>query len=89
MKEPTIKYAIFSQVSGEWRDEGFYHPTPDVPPEKQIAEMRQTCESENGKGTFRSFPFLDVPQVPLDPHDKSTETERNATVDALLDEAMG
>jgi hypothetical protein len=84
VKEPVIKYAIFSQVNGEWRDEGFYIPVADIPPEKQIAEMRQTCESENGKGTFRSFAFLDQPLVPLDPHDKS-----EAEADALTASKVG
>ena len=72
----TIKYAIFNQVRGEWHDEGFYIPTDDTPPEKQIAEMRVKCESENGRGTFRSYAFLDEPS-------------KDPVADALLNESMG
>lgn len=78
MKESTIKYAIFSQVNGEWRDEGFYIPTSDVPPENQIAAMRAKCEAENGPGTFRPFAFLDEPHK--HPDNKA---------DDLLQEKMG
>lgn len=68
MAQDNIKYAIFWQVNGEWHGGDFYTPTDDTPPEKQIAAMRETCESENGKGTFRSFSFLDQPH-------KDTRTE--------------
>jgi hypothetical protein len=71
-----VKYAVFYQVFGEWRDGGFYYPTDDKPADKQIAEMQAKCEEENGAGTFRTFAFLDEPH-------KDTRTDEEKTVDSL------
>lgn len=83
-KEAAVKYAVFAQVNGEWRHEGFVHSERPDEADRIISEMKKVCEEENGKGTFRTHAFLDQPHKAA-----STDEEQANTADVLLNEKMG
>lgn len=82
----TIKYAMYAQVNGAWRFEGWLeydNTNPDEASEK-IAKAKAECEADNGPDSFRTFAFLDEPWKAT-----STNTEQADLTDALLGESAG
>lgn len=59
----TIKYAMYAQVGGVWRFEGWleYDNTNPDEASAKISKAKAECESDNGDNSFRVFAFLDEP----------------------------